>query len=62
MNEIGFAFDAFSQWSEHYRSKMKWGMKVGVDWRTSMVGWLKNGGRLATFSLLSFFILDYLPL
>jgi hypothetical protein len=32
MKEIGFAFDAFGQWSEHYRSKMKWRMKVGIEW------------------------------
>jgi hypothetical protein len=38
MKEIGFAFDAFGQWSEHDRSKMKWKMKVGIEWRPSMAG------------------------
>jgi hypothetical protein len=62
MKGIGFAFDAFGLWSVHDRSKMKWRMKVGIDWRPSMVGWPKIGGRLATFSLLSSFTLHYLPL
>jgi hypothetical protein len=31
MKGIGFAFDAIRQWSEHDRSKMKWGMKVGLS-------------------------------
>jgi hypothetical protein len=37
MKGIGFAFDAFSQWSEHERNKMKWRMKVGIKWRPSMI-------------------------
>jgi hypothetical protein len=44
MKEIGFAFDAFGQWSEHDRSKMKWRMKVGIEWRSSMAGRSKIGG------------------
>jgi hypothetical protein len=31
MKGIWFTFDAFGQWSEHDRSKMKWRMKVGVE-------------------------------
>jgi hypothetical protein len=58
MKEIRFAFDAFGQWSEHYRRKMK----VGIEWRPSMAGWPKIGGWPATLSLLSSFILHYLPL
>jgi hypothetical protein len=38
MKGICFEFDAFGQWSEHDRSKMKWRMKVGLEWRPSMVG------------------------
>jgi hypothetical protein len=53
MKRICFAFDAFSQWSEHDGSKMKWMMKVGTEWRSSMAGQPKNGGRPATFILLS---------
>jgi hypothetical protein len=53
MKGICFTFDGFGQWSEHDRSKMKWRMKVGVEWRPSTVGRPKNGGRPATFSLLS---------
>jgi hypothetical protein len=41
---------------------MKWKMKVGIEWRSSMAGQPKSGGRLATFSLLSTFPLHYLPL
>jgi hypothetical protein len=52
MKEIGFVFDAFGQWSEHDRSKMKWRMKVGIEWMSSMAGRPKIGGRSATFSLL----------
>jgi hypothetical protein len=52
MKGIGFAFDAFGHWSEHDRSKIKWRMKVGIVWRSSMAGRPKIGGRLATFSLL----------
>jgi hypothetical protein len=55
MKGIYFTFDAFGQWSEHDRSKMKWTMKVGVEWRLSMAGQPKFGGRPATFSLLSSF-------
>jgi hypothetical protein len=39
MKGICFTFDAFGQWSEHDRSKMKWRMKVGIKWRPSMAGW-----------------------
>jgi hypothetical protein len=38
MKRICFTFDAFGQWSEHDRSKMKWRMKVGIEWRPSMAG------------------------
>jgi hypothetical protein len=62
MKEIGFAFDAFGQWSEHDRSKMKWRMKVGIEWRPNFAGQPKIGGWSATFSLLSSFPLHYLPL
>jgi hypothetical protein len=62
MKEIGFAFDAFGQWSEHDRSKMKWRMKVGIEWRSCMAGRPKIGGRPTTFSLLSSFPLHYLSL
>jgi hypothetical protein len=62
MKEICFAFDAFGQWSEHDRSKMKWRIKVGIEWRSGMAGRPKNGSRSATFSLLSSFPLHYLPL
>jgi hypothetical protein len=55
MKGICFTFDAFSQWSEHDRSKMKWRMKVGVEWRLSMACRTKIGGQPATFSLLSSF-------
>jgi hypothetical protein len=51
MKEICFTFDAFGQWSDHDSSKMKWRMKVGIEWRSSMAGRPKIGGRLATFSL-----------
>jgi hypothetical protein len=47
MKGICFAFDAFGQWSEHDRSKMKWRMKVGIEWRPSMDGWPKIGGQSA---------------
>jgi hypothetical protein len=62
MKGICFAFDAFGQWSEHDRSKTKWRMKVGVEWRSSMAGRPKIGGRPANFSILSSFLLHYLPL
>jgi hypothetical protein len=62
MKGIGFAFDAFGQWSEHERNKMKWRMKVGTEWRPSITGRPKSGGRPATFSLHSSFPLHYLPL
>jgi hypothetical protein len=42
MKEIGFAFDAFGQWSEHDRSKMKWRMKVGIEWRPNFVSGLAS--------------------
>jgi hypothetical protein len=44
MKEIYFTFDAFGQWSEHDRSKMKCRMKVWVEWRPSMASWPKIGG------------------
>jgi hypothetical protein len=44
MKGIYFTFDAFGQWSEHDRSKMKWRMKVGVEWTPSMVSRLEIGG------------------
>jgi hypothetical protein len=53
MKGIDFAFDVFGQRSEHDRSKMKWRMKVGIEWRPSMAGRPKFGGRSATFFLLS---------
>ncbi len=53
MKGICFTFDAFSQWSEHERSKMKLMMKVGIKWTPSMADRPKIGGRPATFSLLS---------
>jgi hypothetical protein len=53
MKGICFTFDAFGQWSEHDRSKMEWRMKVGIEWRASMAGRPKIGGRPTTFSLLS---------
>jgi hypothetical protein len=62
MKGIFFTFDAFGQWSEHDGSKMKWRIKVGIEWRPSMAGRSKIGGRLATFSLLSSFPLHYLRL
>jgi hypothetical protein len=42
--------------------KMEWRMKVGIEWRPSMAGQPKIGGRPATFSLMSSFPLHYLPL
>jgi hypothetical protein len=62
MKGICFTFDAFGQWSGHDRSKMKWRIKVGFEWRPSMVGWPNISGWPATFSLFSSFILHYLPL
>jgi hypothetical protein len=62
MKGIYFTFDAFGQWSEHDKSKIKWRMKVSVEWRPSMAGRPNIGGRPATFSLFSSFILHYLPL
>jgi hypothetical protein len=62
MKGIYFTFDAFGQWSEHDKSKIKWRMKVRVEWRPSMAGRPNIGGRPATFSLFSSFILHYLPL
>jgi hypothetical protein len=32
MKGICFTFEGFGQWSEHDRSKMKWRIKVGVEW------------------------------
>jgi hypothetical protein len=60
MKGIGFVFDAFGQWSEHDRSKIKFRMKVGIEWRLRMVDRPKIGGRPATFSLISSFPLHYL--
>jgi hypothetical protein len=62
MKGIGFAFDVFGQWSENERNKMKWRMKVRIEWRPSMADRPKIGGRTTTFSLLSSFSLHYLPL
>jgi hypothetical protein len=31
MKGICFTFDAFGQWSEHYKGKMKWRMKLRVE-------------------------------
>jgi hypothetical protein len=62
MKGICFTFDAFGQWSEHDRSKMKWRMKVEVEWRPSMAGRPKIDGRPATFSPFSSFPLHCLPL
>jgi hypothetical protein len=62
MKGICFTFDAFGQYSEHDRSKMKWRMKVEVEWRPNMAGRAKIGGRPATFSLFSSLPLHYLPL
>jgi hypothetical protein len=59
MKGIGFAF---GQWSEYERNKMKWWMKVGIEWRPSMAGRPKIGVQWATFSLLSSFPLHCLPL
>jgi hypothetical protein len=62
MKEIGFPFDDFGQWSEHYRNKMMWKTKVGIVWKLSMADRSKIGGRPATLSLLSSILLHYLPL
>jgi hypothetical protein len=62
MKGICFTFDAFGQWSEHDRSKMKWRMKVRVERRPSMAGRLRIGSWPVTFSLFSSFPLLYLPL
>jgi hypothetical protein len=62
MKGICFAFDAFGQWSEHDKSKMKWRIKVGIEWRPSMAGRPRICGRPATFSLFSLFSLHYLLL
>jgi hypothetical protein len=55
MKQICLTFDAFGQWSEHEKSKMKWRMKVGIEWRPSMAGRPMIGGRPAIFSLISSF-------
>jgi hypothetical protein len=60
MKGIGFAFVAFGQWSEHDRSKMKWRMKVRIEWRSSMAGRPKIGGWPATFATLFSFPLHSL--
>jgi hypothetical protein len=52
MKGICFTFDAFGQWSEHDRSKMKWRIKVGVvEWRPSMAAkdWWSAGHLLPPF-------------
>jgi hypothetical protein len=59
MKGIYFTFDAFGQWSEHDSSKMKWRMRVRVEWRPSKAGRTKIGGWSATFSLFSSFPLEY---
>jgi hypothetical protein len=43
MKRIWFTFDAFGQWSEHDKSKMKWRMKVEVEQRPSMADRPKIG-------------------
>jgi hypothetical protein len=43
MKGICFTFDAFGQWSEHDRSKMKWRIKVRIEWRPSMASRPKIG-------------------
>jgi hypothetical protein len=53
MKGICFTFDAFGQWSEHDRSKMKWRMKLGIEWWSSMADRPKIGRRPVTFSPLS---------
>jgi hypothetical protein len=53
MKGICFTFDAFGQWSEHDRSKMKWRIKVGIESWPNMDGRPKIGDWPATFSLLS---------
>jgi hypothetical protein len=53
MKGICFTFDIFGQSSEHDISKMKWMMKVGIEWRPSMVGRLNIGGWPVIFYLLS---------
>jgi hypothetical protein len=53
MKVICFTFDDFGHWNERDRSKMKWRMKVELEWRPSMTGRPKIGGQPATFSLLS---------
>jgi hypothetical protein len=35
---IFFAFDAFGQWCEHNWSKMKWRIKVRIEWRPRIEG------------------------
>jgi hypothetical protein len=62
MKGICFTLDAFGQRSEHDRIKMKWRMEVGIEWRPSMAGQPKIGGRPATFSIISSLPLLYLPL
>jgi hypothetical protein len=62
MKGICFTFDDFGQWSEHDKSKMKWRMKVGVEWRSSMAGRPKVVAQSGTFSLFSSFPLHYLLL
>jgi hypothetical protein len=47
MKGICFTFDDFGQWSDHDRSKMKWRMKVGIEWRprhcrSAKEWWLAN--------------------
>jgi hypothetical protein len=54
------AFDAFGQWFELERNKMRMMEKVGGEWRPGL-GWLaKMGGWLATNSLFSHFLLHYI--
>jgi hypothetical protein len=62
MKGICFTFDDFGQWSEYDKCKMKWRMKVEIEWRPSMAGRPKTGGRPITFSLISSFPLYYLHL
>jgi hypothetical protein len=62
MKIIDFAFDAFGQCNEHDRRKMKWKMKIGIEWWPSMASRPKIGGQPITLSLLSSFTLHYLTL
>jgi hypothetical protein len=51
------AFDAFGQWFEHLGKKMRWMEKVRGVWRPRLGRSAKMGGRLATYSPFSHFLL-----